>query len=377
MKGAGSISWVERLGKWWVRLFVDGERVSYGYFTERDEAEDILKAATEARSSDSGGLTLRTWGERWLTARDAHVRGAAKERACWRTHIEPTDLAAMPLTRIQRRHVVAWLEARQRSGRSVQTVRHARRLLVGAMQAAYDAGHTKGNVARDLRVTMREARTRETWAWLTTEELARLFALPRHDPPAGARAAGKGARRPGTITTKQWVVLRVAVYAGLRAGEMWGLRWRDVHLRGPRPRLVVRHSRDEATKSGHIREVPLLAPAREALELWREVAPGVGDSLVWPGEDGACHVDGYDAGWPRVRRLAGIRESVRWHDLRHTCASHLVQGSWGRVWSLQEVREVLGHSSTRVTERYAHLCPGGIHAAAAQTTGLGPAEGKR
>lgn len=140
---------------------------------------------------------------------------------------------------------------------------------------------------------------------------------------------------------------------------------------------VVRHSRDEATKSGHIREVPLLAPAREALELWREVAPGVGDSLVWPGEDGACHVDGYVAGWPRVRRLAGIREAVRWHDLRHTCASHLVQGSWGRVWSLQEVREVLGHSSTRVTERYAHLCPGGIHAAAAQTTGLGPAEVKR
>lgn len=86
-------------------------------------------------------------------------------------------------------------------------------------------------------------------------------------------------------------------------------------------------------------------------------------------------LDGYDAGWARARRLAGITRRVRWHDLRHTCASHLVQGTWGRVWSLAEVRDVLGHSSIKQTERYAHLCPGGIHDAARATSGALPASG--
>lgn len=96
---------------------------------------------------------------------------------------------------------------------------------------------------------------------------------------------------------------------------------------------------------------------------------------VWPAADGACHRDGYDAGWARVLRLAGITRRVRFHDLRHTCASHLVQGTWGRVWTLAEVRTVLGHGSVRLTERYAHLCPGGIHDAARATPGAVPAVG--
>jgi integrase len=48
---------------------------------------------------------------------------------------------------------------------------------------------------------------------------------------------------------------------------------------------------------------------------------------------------------------------VRFHDLRHTCASHLVSGTWGRAWRLEEVRDYLGHSNISVTQRYAHMSP--------------------
>jgi hypothetical protein len=58
------------------------------------------------------------------------------------------------------------------------------------------------------------------------------------------------------------------------------------------------------------------------------------------------------------------------HDLRHTCASHLVSGTWGRAWRLEEVRDYLGHSNISVTQRYAHMSPQAMRAAVASTAQL-------
>jgi len=47
------------------------------------------------------------------------------------------------------------------------------------------------------------------------------------------------------------------------------------------------------------------------------------------------------------------------HDLRHTCAAWLVTAGV----PLTEVRDLLGHSSVKMTERYAHLAPENVRAA--------------
>ena len=65
----------------------------------------------------------------------------------------------------------------------------------------------------------------------------------------------------------------------------------------------------------------------------------------------------------------GITRRVRWHDLRHTCASSLIAGWWGRRWSLEEVKGLLGHSSVKITERYAHLADSVLDVAASTTAG--------
>jgi len=73
------------------------------------------------------------------------------------------------------------------------------------------------------------------------------------------------------------------------------------------------------------------------------------------------HTKGYDAQWAKKwRSAAGMRADVRVHDLRHTCASHLIMGTWGRAWRLEEVQVVLGHASRTTTERYARLAPDSI-----------------
>ena len=63
--------------------------------------------------------------------------------------------------------------------------------------------------------------------------------------------------------------------------------------------------------------------------------------------------------WYRVRREAGI-EDVRLHDLRHTHASHAVMNGV----PIPVVSRILGHSSVRMTMRYAHLGDREIEAAA-------------
>src|SRR5690606_6785448 len=96
------------------------------------------------------------------------------------------------------------------------------------------------------------------------------------------------------------------------------------------------------------REVPLLPPAAAALRRWRELEPGIGSAPVFrrPAKWGI--------GWRRWA-VALIGRHARLYDTRHTCASHLIQGSWGEPLPLYEVAQWLGHTSVTTTQRYAHL----------------------
>jgi hypothetical protein len=59
------------------------------------------------------------------------------------------------------------------------------------------------------------------------------------------------------------------------------------------------------------------------------------------------------AGFPKVLRGGKERPYIRFHDLRHTFASHWVM-TGGSIFKLQKV---LGHKSVQMTMRYAHLAP--------------------
>ena len=78
---------------------------------------------------------------------------------------------------------------------------------------------------------------------------------------------------------------------------------------------------------------------------------GAGKGLVFANPDGS-RIGSVKTAWLKVLDDAEI-PSFRWHDLRHTFASKLVQ----RSVDLAVVRDLLGHGDFKLTLRYAHLEP--------------------
>ena len=196
------------------------------------------------------------------------------------------------------------------------------------------------------------------WTFLSQEEIERLLACA--DIPQRARD-----------------LYATAIYTGMRQGELWGLRWGDlIDLDGTHPACSVRKSYTGPTKAGKVRRFPLTPLALEVLKRIRDRAGDVtSEALVFPGPAGERYSEGYDGGWAaRHREVTQIRPTVRFHDMRHTTASHLLMGTWGRSWSLAEIKSFLEHSSVSVTERYAHLAPNHLHALASATRTAAPAQ---
>lgn len=146
-------------------------------------------------------------------------------------------------------------------------------------------------------------------------------------------------------------VFALALNTGLRKGEIRALKWDCVELTRKvilvkRIYCAVEKKIIDRTKGKKDRVVPInqslfevLVSQKNKLECQEFVAP----IFDW---DHCSRVVG------RLCRKVGV-SVIRFHDLRHTFASNLVmQGK-----PLYEVQKLLGHSTSAMTERYAHLSP--------------------
>jgi integrase len=380
--GSGSVQQLPS-GRWRVRLsLADGTRRSTTISAEtREDAERICNAILYNLEQEAGPISLRGLGQRWLDEREIGKESLEGESRVWRNHVldEAFEWADTPITAITRADCVKWLDylatkkaqkpsAWKKGGSkkyfdhvlSKQTRVHCRNVLKLFFDWAVKKGFVRDNPATGLevRALASEIETDETWTFLTADEIELV-------------------RKCDAIPAELRDLFTFAIFTGMRQGELWALQWKHLHL-GEQPRCEVRRSHDRSTKSKKVRHFPLFVPAIECLLRQARRVPHDPESLVWPDENGDRREERTDAGWrdtvgaksvrvPGWKTTAGIKRRVRFHDLRHTCASHLVMGTWGRAWSLVEVQKFLAHASIDVTERYAHLSPEHLHRAAAQT----------
>ena len=156
----------------------------------------------------------------------------------------------------------------------------------------------------------------------------------------------------------------VAIFTGLRASELRGLRWADIDLAAGK--LTVSQRADAWFKIGAPksaagkRDIPLAPMAINALRQWKLACPIGTLGLTFPNNLGGIE------GLPNIQRRVwdplqvkcGLVDAegqarYRFHSLRHAAASLFIAHLG---WTPKRVQEVLGHASITMTyDRYGHM----------------------
>jgi integrase len=311
-------------------------------------------------------MTVLELGQKWLRE---HVQpnlkpgAAANYKGVFYKHVAPT-LGAVRVDDCKPSMVKALLGRKRSDGLSEESVAKIRRHMHAMFAFGQDAGLLTVNPASAPRKRGQKQRRRARGTALTPVQVARFL----------------------SECSPRWrLFFTVALDTGLRRGELVGLQWGDVDLL--ERVLYVRRSigayDDPAETSDGLttkteageRLVPVLDGAQQALEALfktaadtREQAPVFATVERKRGRDGVMRPTGRPLSPRMVTRVfrryadkAGLPETVRLHDLRHTTITNAIsQGE-----DILLVAAFAGHARTSTTvDVYSHLLPRRAHEAA-------------
>jgi len=203
------------------------------------------------------------------------------------------------------------------------------------------SGVTRSTVNRELTILKKMFNLAVDWGLAQSNPVTKVKLFSENDTQkerilAYDEEASLLAESPDYLTP----ILIVALNTGMRRGEILNLRWDQVDL-GQRQIAVKK------TKSGKDRIIPINSQLLAVLSL---LGPPRGKSgLVFPNPATGKPYTDVKKSFKLACKRAGI-EGFRFHDLRHTFASRLVEAGVDIV----TVRDLLGHFSVRVTQRYIH-----------------------
>ena len=153
------------------------------------------------------------------------------------------------------------------------------------------------------------------------------------------------------MNKKAWEAKRdVALYTllyggGLRIAEALNLNIRDFPMTGDAMTITGKGNKQ--------RIIPLLPAVRQAVKAYLKASPfGESDSPLFVGAQGKRLNPGVvQRNVRNIRKMLGLPDTVTPHALRHSFATHLLQGGG----DLRTVQELLGHASLSATQRYTEI----------------------
>lgn len=139
--------------------------------------------------------------------------------------------------------------------------------------------------------------------------------------------------------------VRVIALTGARKGEIIGLRWRHVDLKGGTLTLPL-DSHKTGRKTGQERIIGL--PALASAIIARQPA-GSADDLVFTPARGGNRLD-LTKPWRTIRTTADLPAGIGLHGLRHSLASHMAMNGAEAA----EIMSALGHRDITTSQKYVH-----------------------
>ena len=320
--------------------------------TQTEVKEKLKKAIEENVGIDYGRAktyTVGSWLEVWMeNYAKVKLRPSTfkTSQGFLKNHIKPqigsvplAELTSLDLQRFYKHLLdggrVDRIEAKKKpKGLAPKTVRNIHQMIGSAYNLAIEQHLVTKNPTQGCALPKVEHKEMKT---LTADQLSAFF---------------QEARDSGV-----YELYYLDLATGLRRGELLGLKWTDVDL----DRGVLKIQRAISRQDGKVVEAPLktknayrtLPVSADAIDVLVQQRRKTGNSeWVFPSPSGGpMSPDSVLHMLQRVLKRAGLPR-IRFHDLRHSCASLLINNGCG----LKEVQEWLGHSDISTTANiYGHL----------------------
>lgn len=355
----------------------DGNRRAKTFKRKKDADQFEATARVEVRDgvhvAESASTTIAEAGKLWLDT--AQATGLERSTIDQRRqhldfHIAPF-LGSTTLTAFSLPMVRGFEDRLRESGRSVAMIRKVVASLGSLLADAGERGLVARNVVRDMR-TRRKTKRGDADEKRRVGKLKVGVDIPSPDEIRAFVAALKGRWRPLLLT---------AVFTGLRASELRGLRWSDIDGK----RLHVRQRVDRYNEVGRPksaageRTVPLPPIVVNTLTEWRDECPKSRLGLIFPNGKGNPEslANIINRGLVPAMIAAGVSITLEqgagadaqprakytgMHALRHFYASWCInrRADGGLELPPKTVQERMGHATIGLTmDVYGHLFPRG------------------